>query len=409
MIEIGTGSNMLFDHPGHYLPPFGTYVMPLRLAMVTGIGRVDWANESVALSYDAPDKDGPATIRVVGFQVRGPVTVMARGRAETAKVTGVLRPETPLVLRLARRAEPVLVNIVEGESADLAEVSLPWKPAPTGGGAFRALQNQVQAKDWLAAELADWPREGAVTLAEAGPMLAKNLSAARIDPALQAARVLLRTEVPPSSRWQAIRDILEVAARSQPENRYIQRYLAMMMTVENGGRPGGPAADHASKAGNFPGARYLVALAAIGSKNLAGALPHLRACGAVGPDVAMGLGSAGIEGNDRVHPAATMEAQWPTLTAVAVLMALQRPKGAIDLLEPMLAADPARPEAMALLADAYAKAGEAAKAQKAAADAKGLFQMNDQAQKDYQRLLREAQEGLWSPPPRPDAATKPAG
>jgi len=72
------------------------------------------------------------------------------------------------------------------------------------------------------------------------------------------------------------------------------------------------------------------------------------------------------------------------------------------ILEQLLHADPARPEAVALLADVYRKKmSQPGKVVEAQADAERLFQHNEQARRDYEALLREAREGIWSGIPRP--------
>ena len=406
MIEIWTGSNMLREHPGHYLPPFGTYVMPLRFALVTGIGRVDWANANVALSYAAADKDGPARVRIAGFEARGRVLVTATAAGETFKAEGPLRPGEPLVLTLGKQAEPAVVKVATSDGEDLAEVTLPWRTEAVPEETFRALQKEVRARDWMAAEIAEWPREVGPSLADAPALVMNGLGATKAEQAVQAARILMRTEAPPSPRWQTVRGLLESAARGEGPSRYVPMYLAMMMTLESGGRPDPAALALAAKAEPLPGAHYLAAFGALGSKDPAAAVPHLRAAIAMGPDVALGLGSLGIEGNDRRHPAATLEGEWPTLLLAAVCLRLNQPEGAIQTLQPLLKFDPARPEALALLAEAYDKAGDSRKALKASIEARGLFQMNAQAEKDCERLLREAKEGVWSGIPRPEVAPK---
>jgi len=108
-----------------------------------------------------------------------------------------------------------------------------------------------------------------------------------------------------------------------------------------------------------------------------------------------------VAGNDRLHPAATVGGHWPTLVRAATLLAPNGAEAAIPLLEQLLAQDPARPEAMAMLAEAYAIAGQSEKAAAARADAASLFQWNDQARRDYESILKEARMGLWSGIPRP--------
>ncbi len=400
MVEIWSGSAPLLEHPGHYLPPFGAYTMPLRLAMVSGIGRIDWTDGTVALAYEAREGDEGATVRVVAFEVHPRVKVVARTRDETVEAKGALGPDAPLAVRLAKRAEPVQVTVSE-DDAEIAKVALPWRPERTAPEAFAALKAQAAARDALAAELADWCCEDGRGLPAAAALLTKDLAAARPDQAAQAARILLRTEAPGSPAWRAGRGVLEGVVRRKPPGPHPYIYLAMMMTLDAAGRPTSEAAEQIEALGKFPGARYLAALRCLGTENPAGALTHLKAAIAQAPNVAMGLEGEGTAGNEYLHPAATLGGEWPDLLRAAVLLAIERPQPAIGAAEALLVTDPARPEALALLAEAYAKAGRADKAREAAAAAENLFRGNDEARKDLERLRREVKTGAWAGFPRP--------
>ena len=399
MIEIGSGSNPIFEHPGDYLPPFGAYVLPLRLAMAAGIGRVDWANEAVAVSYERLDRGG--RIRAVGFQVRPACTLMARTNQETVRVTGALRPDRPLVLDLTKRADTVLLTVVEGEDTELAEVRLPWKPDPTPEERFTALRKSLAPWNALAMELSDWPRGHAPNIAEAARTLATSLAPGKAGPILQAARLVLRTETPGSDRWKVVRSHLGALLAREPKLRNGHAYMAMMMILETGGKVMPEASKHLAQAGKLPAVQYLLGLDALGTGNLTGSLARLASAASQAPPVTMGVGEDALEGSDRLHPAALPGGEWPTLVRAAVLVALERPEPAIAGLDQMLTVDPARPEALALLAEAYTKAKQSGKADQARADAERLFQGNDPARRDYEALLREARMGLWSGIPRP--------
>jgi tetratricopeptide (TPR) repeat protein len=406
MIEIWNGSNPVFEHAGHFLPPFGTYFLPLKLTMVCGIGRIDWANDAVAVAYEPHDSG--ATIRVVGFQARPQCTAMARTKAETVRTQGTLRPDRPLVLELSKRAEPVLLTVVQGQDEDLAEISLPWKPQPTVPETFQTLQGEMKPWTPVCMELSDWPREHAPNLAEAAKALASALPAegqapttAGVSALVQAARVVMRAEAPGSPQWKAVRRALEVAVFRGTKNRHAEALLGMMMAMENGGKVSPEATKHLAQAGKLAGARYLLAMEAIAAGNLVRAETLLKQAAAEAPPVAMGLGVDAVDGNDRLHPAALVGGQWPTMIGALLALAMERPASAITTLEQLTGLDPARPEAFAILADAYAKARQPDKAALARTEAEQLFRRNDQARRDYEALLREAREGVWAGIPRP--------
>jgi len=408
-IEIGNGSNPTVSHPGHYLPPFGTYVMPLGLVLVTGIGRVDWANEAVAVSYK-PGTDG-GRIRIVGFEERPGCSIMARTKQETVQAAGTLRPDEPIEIVLTKPTDAVLLTVRDGDDNELAEVRLPWKAERTAEDVPKTLQGEMRPEGWLAAELAD-EVGGEDGMATAAQRLA-GAPPADAEKAVHAARLVMRTERPGTARWAAARDRLKRLAFSggqvlsggrtagRDASRYVHAYLGMMLALEAGGKVTPQAAEALAKATRLPAVRYLVGLESIGSGNPVAAATHLKQSAAEAPTVTMGLGENALEGSERLHPAATVGGQWPGLVRAALLMAMERPESAIAILERMLVDDPARPEALALEAEALTKANRRGEAQKAEAEAEGLFRMNEEARRDYEAIRREAREGVWSGIPRP--------
>ncbi|MCX5683406.1 MAG: DUF5107 domain-containing protein [Planctomycetota bacterium] len=398
-IEIWHGSNPLFEHPGNFLQPLGTYTMPLRLAMVTGIGRVDWVGDAVAVSYE-PGKTG-GHIRIASFQVLPNCTVMARSKAETVRIMGTIRPGRPLELQMEKRAEPVLLTVVQGEDNELAEVSLPWRPQPAAPDTFKAIQREMRPWGPLAMELSDWPRDRAANLGDAAKAITEGLASAKPDTILQAADVVLRTEAPGSPRWQAVRGLLDGVASRGSKNAHAEGLLGMMLLAETGGRSSGESVRHLAKAEKLPGIAYLLALDAISSGNQIRAATLLRKAADAAPIIAMGDGDDALPGGDRLHPAALAGGEWPTMLRAAVALGQNQPATAKTLLEQLLTFDPARPEALALLADVYQKLQQSDKALTARTDAERLFQRNEQARRDYETLLREARDGIWSGIPRP--------
>ena len=398
-IEIWNGSNPTFDHPGHYLQAFGTYILPLGLTMVTGIGRIDWANESVAVSYAAQETG--AVVRVVSLRPRPGCRVMARTREETAQATGTLRPDRPLVVRLKKGGEPVLVTVVDADDDELAEVSLPYRPRPTPPEGFKVIQAEVKPWNWMAMELADWSRRGAPCLPDAAKTLCATLTTHDTETVLAAARVVMRTERPGSPRWQSVRNRLDFLAGRMPDHAYVQAYLGMMLALEARGRPTPAASRHFSKAEGLPAGHYLMALEGLASGQMVQAMSHLRKCASEAPPVAMGLGRRAIAGNERLHPAALPGGQWPTLLLAAVRLELGLARPAMVDLEQMLALDPARPEALVLLADVYAKMDQPAKAKAVRDEVARLLEASPQIKRDYDALLREARLGEWTGIARP--------
>jgi hypothetical protein len=396
-VEIWNGSNAVFEHPGNFLQPFGTYILPLRLTMVTGIGRVDWANDAVAVSYE-PQATG-ARIRIASFEVRPRCTAMARTQAETVKAEGALAPGRPLVVELAKRSEPVLLTVVQGDD-ELAEISLPWRPEPTTPETFQAIQREMKPWGPLAMEISDWPHASSPNLGDAAAALAQDLAAGKPDAVLQAAGIVLRTEAPGSPRWKSVRGLLEALTARTP-NRHAAAFLGMMMTLEAGGRPTPESAKCLAKAERLPGAQYLLALEAIAGGSAAKALALLRRAAEAVPPIAIGEGGDALVGNDRLHPAAVAGGEWPALLRAAVALGQNRPDAVPTILDPLLNADPARPEALALLADAYQKLQQPDKVVEARSNAERLMARNEQARRDYETLRREARDGLWLGIPRP--------
>ena len=398
-VEVWVGSNPTPEHPGHYLQPFGTYVMPLKLTMPTGIGRVQWASESVAASYTPGERGG--TVRVVSPETRPGCRLMVRTSAETVKTTATLGPDKPVVLELTQPARTVLLTVIDADDSELAEAALPWQPKPAPAEAFAALAKEMRPWTWLAMELADWPHDRQPNIADAAAALTTGLSTDPIEPLLSAARVVMRTEAPGSARWQSVRSKLAFAAGRLPEHRPAQAYLGTMLTLEAGGKSTPEAARCLAAATRVPVGCYLTALEALATGKTVKAVSHLKRCASEPPPVAMGLGQDALEGNDRLHPAALAGGEWPVLAQAAALVGLKQPAQAIPALERLLFYDPARPEALAILADAYVLAGQEDKARTASDEAKGLFQNNERARLDYGALVREVRLGEWAGIPRP--------
>ena len=399
VVAVWNGSKPTFDHPGHYLPPFGTYVMPLKLTMVTGIGPVDWANSAVAVSYLPAATAAGGRIRIVGFDVRPGCSIMARTKQETVQAAGTLRPDEPIEIVLSKPTDAVLLTVRDGDDNELAEVRLPWKAERTAEDALKTLQGEMHPEGWLAAELAD-EVSGEGGMAAAARRLAET-APTDAETAVHAARLVLRTQPPASGPWTAARDRLRRLAVAKDASRYVHAYLGMMLALEAGGKVTPQAAGEWAKAAPLPAVRYLLALEAVGAGNPAAASSLFKRSAAEAPPVMMGLGENALQGNDRLHPAATVGGQWPALVRAAVLIALKQPDSAIAALQRLLVDDPARPEALALLAEAFTQINRLGDAQKAQAEAEGLFRMNDGARRDLEAIRREAKEGVWSGIPRP--------
>jgi len=398
-IEIWNGSNPTFDHPGHYLQAFGAYVLPLKLAMVTGIGRIDWANASVAVSCES-SKTG-TVVRVVSLRPLPGCRVMVRAKQETAQAGGALRPDRPLVVELKKRAERVLVTVFDAEGDELAEVSLPYRLRPTPPEDLKAVEAEMKPWNWTAMELADWSGRGAPHLADAAETLIANLATHDVESVLAAARVIMRTDLPGSARWQSVRSRLDFIVGRQPDHAYARAYLGMMLALEARGRPTPAAARHFTKAERLPAGHYLTALGALAAGRMVKGISHLRRCASETPPIAMGLGRRAIAGNERLHPAALAGGQWPAMLLAAVRVEIRQTRPAIAELNQLLTLDPARCEALAVLADAYAKADRPAEAKAARDEAARLFTFNPRLKQDYDALLHEARLGEWTGIPRP--------
>jgi len=139
-------------------------------------------------------------------------------------------------------------------------------------------------------------------------------------------------------------------------------------------------------------------------------LRHLRRCTEQAPPIAMGLGDRALPGGDRLHPSSWPGGQWPTLLRAVVRLEIKQPSRAIAILDRLLHVDPSRPEAVALLADAYARLAErrtpqAADDRKRAlalrAEADRLLASSPPARRALDALLEEARLGRWSGIPRP--------
>jgi predicted Zn-dependent protease len=262
-------------------------------------------------------------------------------------------------------------------------------------------------------ELADWSHAGAPGIAAATAVLTKDLTVQNVQTVLAAARTAMRTESPGSDRWRMARSRLDVLAGHGSDSAAVRLYLGMMLLAEAGGKPTAAAMEQFRLALRLPAAHYFSALADLAEGKVAPAQAKLKKAGSEAPPVMMGMGPGAPDGNERLHPASMTSGEWPELVRAASLIELGQTRAAIVAMEHLLAYDPARPEAFALLADACAKAADApdatpaakadaaSKAQLARLEAEKLFRFNPAARRDYEAVLSEARTGVWSGIPRP--------
>ena len=114
-LELWRGTNPVFEHSGHFLPPYVPTSITLRFWNVSGIGRVEYADGEVALAA-AAGRFGAAAVRDAHAEITdGKGAVLA---------AGPIGPHTPLKGRFAGR----LVVKLDGKPA--ADVTLPLAHSP---------------------------------------------------------------------------------------------------------------------------------------------------------------------------------------------------------------------------------------------------------------------------------------
>jgi len=265
--------------------------------------------------------------------------------------------------------------------------------------------------DWQAMELAGWhPPPGRVGLPAAVGELTRSTAKVSADRLLTAARVLMLAETPGAGPWQAVRNRLAFRTGGGDHQATAHAYVALMLTLEAGGRPTAESARHDAKGCPVLGALYVRALRALAAGDMMTGLRHLRQCTEQAPPIAMGLGDRALPGGDRLHPSAWPGGQWPTLLRAVVRLEIKQPRRAISILDRLLHVDPSRPEAVALLADAYTRLSDRQTPQAAAdrrralalrAEADRLLASSPPVRRALDALLEEARLGRWSGIPRP--------
>jgi hypothetical protein len=152
------------------------------------------------------------------------------------------------------------------------------------------------------------------------------------------------------------------------------------------------------------------ALRHLAAGDMMGGLRDLRKVTEQAPPIAMGLGDRALPGGDRLHRSALPGAQWPTLLRAVVRLEIKQPQRAKAVLERLLRADPSRPEAVALLADALSRLAEHETARSLEyrkravalrAEADRMLESSAPARRDMDALLEEARLGRWRGIPRP--------
>jgi len=408
-IETAIGSNVTPAHPGHYLQAFGAYVIRSRLAVVTGIGPLAWANDRLAVAFERSGR--LTTVRLAALGPTQDVRLVLRSGAKQREVRTHLGPTEPAVFRAMDWTGPVRLTVQTADDGPLADVTLPPSVPAADAAAVNALRREIEARDWMAMELAGWhPPAGRPGLPEAVADLTRNTATESEDRLLAAARVLMQAETPGSVRWQAVRNRLDFLSRESKHPAYLHAYLGLMMTLEAGGRATAETARHRNGARPLPAGYYLAALDALASGAMLPGLAHLKECAAQTPAIAMGLGRLGIAGNERRHPASLTGGQWTDLAQAAVLLEIKQPGRALSVLERLLRVDPSRVEAVALIAEAHARLAEAYTREAAAhrrqavalqADADRMLAASPQAARDLEALWEEVRLGRWSGIPRP--------
>jgi len=408
-LEVAVGSNATAAHPGHYLQPFGAYVLPVRLAVVRGIGPVVWADERIAVGLERTDAG--TVLRVVGLGPAERVRLVVRAGQERSEAQVRLRPDRPLRVRLAGCYERVRLTVLDAEGDALADVTVPPSTRPAAESTLAGLRAEIEPWDWLAKELAGWhPPAGAGGLPAAVQELTQPTDTVTVERLLSAARVLMLAERPGSGRWQAVRGRLAFRADRGAHQATAHAYVALMLALEAGGRVTPAVSRHGVEAAPAPAGYYVSALGALARGDMMGGLRHLRRCTEQAPPIAMGLGDRALPGGDRLHPAALLGGQWPRLLRAVVRLEINQPSRAMAVLERLLREDPSRPEAVALLADAYDRLAEGHTAEAAAhreralalrAEADRMLSSSPVAARALDALLAEARLGRWTGIPRP--------
>ncbi len=408
-VEAAVGSNVSASHPGHYLPPFGAYTLPVRLAMVRGIGPVVWADERMAVGLWR-SKTGTG-IRALGLGRARPVRLVLRAEDARAEAAGRLNPDEPLAVMLRGRYERVRLMVLDADDDVELDVTLPLAPRALAETAPADRRTPMDPWDALAMELAGWhPPPGRAGLPGAVAARTGSDGDTSADGLLAAARVLMRSAEPGAGAWQSVRSRLAFRADRGDRRRTAHAYVAMMLMLEAGGRPIPESARHDDQGAPVLGALYARALRALARGDMMGGLRRLRTINEQAPPIAMGLGDRALPGGDRLHPSAGPGGQWPALLRAVVRLEIKQPERAAAVLERLLRVDPSRTEAVSLLADACARLGETRSRQALehrvrAADLRSqaarMLESSPAAREDLDALLAEARLGRWRGIPRP--------
>ena len=408
-IEAAVGSNPTAGHPGHYLPPFGAYALPVRLAMVRGIGPVVWADERTAVGLWR--SDSATGVRALALGSARPVRLVLRAGDARAETAGRLDPAEPVAVMLRGRHERVRLTVLDADDDIELDVMLPLAPPALSESALADRRTPMDPWDALAMELAGWhPPPGRAGLPGAVGARTGPDADTSVDGLLAAARVLMRAAEPGKGSWQPVRSRLAFRADRGDRRRTAHAYVAMMLMLEAGGRPIPESARHDEQGAPVLGALYARALRALARGDMMGGLRRLRKINEQAPPIAMGLGDRALPGGDRLHPSAGPGGQWPALLRAVVRLEIKQPERAAAVLKRLLRVDPSRTEAVSLLADACARLGEARSPRaleyrERAADlrsrAQRMLDSSPAAREDLDALLEEARLGRWRGIPRP--------
>jgi hypothetical protein len=345
-IEMWGGNHEVFEECGRFLPAFGGFEIPVTVLAATGIGPADFANEHAAVSCRR--RQGSWRIAIATARpIRGAtLVVVGKGRTWT-KGDVSISPQQPLKATFADDGKVVRLVLKDAVGRVLLDQRFPVDVGPMPHRQFSEVRARVKGQipggTGLYAEAMDLVTEHQPSLVRTAKRNAAILAESEdFRGLLDAARRLMRVR---KGAPEVLAGLEKVLA-GQPDSPWANLYKAMWL-IEAG--KGSEAAACLRKAKSLPGGRYLMALAAIGAKDFMAAQTHLEAL--------LGLGvEATFYGADDpalqlLQPGAFVSATGPRLLLAVVLKQQSKAEQARDILERLLATDPACIEAWMLLGE----------------------------------------------------------
>mgnify|MGYP005839834407 CR=1 FL=1 len=367
--EVWRGNHEVFEETGRLLPALCSYRMDVECFVAPRIGKADYANQHAAIRVDL---SAPGTARVALF----PLYLLAGAKLHVGDGPAVAvdgAPDRPFVQDMKCDQPRPRVRLLAADGTVLVDQQFPLDVGPMPQEQFQRVQERVKGAfaggRGLFAEAMPLPSEHWLTL----PRYRKELLATAqqsndLSELNDTALRLIQLPGTDDAVLAATARALAIDARNPQANLY--RAMALMQAGQ-----ADKAGEHLGHAQGVPGGLYLHAMRCIGQGD------HIRAHAALKKLIALPLEADHGPAGTLMTPGAAATWQQPRLMYAGLLKLDDQEAEMRNLLDSVLADDPACTEAHVLRQDSGSLAT--------------LYANNEPGRKSVDRALSEVRRMLW--------------